>query len=334
VTRGRVVLDRIDSRVLAHNPLGDPSSRALPVYLPPGYDDSKTKRYPTLYLLAGFAGSGPAMLNRSAFGEAIDQRLDRLIGAGAMKPCVVVLPDCMTSFGGSQYLSSRATGRYEEHLAVELVRFVDARYRTLAGASHRGVAGKSSGGYGALVHAMKHPDVFGACASHSGDIGFELGYMPDFPKAATDIGKAGGLVAWMKRFRASPKKSHAQFTTMNVVAMAACYSPHPKLPFGLELPFDVETAEIVPRVWEKWLEQDPLRMLAGHAKALRALRLLYLDAGTKDEFNLHFGARRFAKRARALGVRVVHEEFDDGHMDTSYRYDVSLPKLAAVLSRR
>lgn len=102
----------------------------------------------------------------------------------------------------------------------------------------------------------------------------------------------------------------------------------------MELPFDSYTAEIVPRVWAKWLEKDPLRMLATHAKALRALRLFFVDAGTKDEFNLHLAARRLVKEARSFGVDVEHQEFDDGHMDTGYRYDVSLPKLAAALAKR
>jgi Putative esterase len=333
---GRVVLERVESRVLRGNPLGDPSVRTVPVYLPAGYDDVENakKRYPVIYVLTGFTGSGRALLNVSAFGEAFDARLDRLIGSGAMKPCIVVMPDCMTAYGGSQYVNSRATGRYEDHLAVELVRFVDGKYRTLAERRHRAVAGKSSGGYGALVHAMKHPDVFGAAASHSGDIGFEQCYLPDFGRAATEIGLAGGARAWMEKFRAARRKSHAHHTVLNVIGMATCYSPNPSQPLGCDLPFDLETCELRPSVWRKWLAHDPLQMIKApaHARALRSLRLLFVDAGTRDEYYLHFGARRFVRQAKSLAVRVVHQEFDDGHMDVSYRYDVSLPLVAKAIS--
>ena len=332
VPSGRVVLERVESRVLRGNPLGDPSVRTVPVYLPSGYDEGK-RSYPVIFVLSGFTGSGRMLLNVKPFDEALDQRLDRLIGRGTMKPCIVVMPDCMTALGGSQYLTSRATGRYDEHLSRELVRFVDRRYRTMADCGHRAIVGKSSGGYGALVHAMKHPDVFGAAASHSGDMGFEQCYLADFGRAATEIGLAGGPAAWMMRFRAARKKGHAQHLVLNILAMSSCYSPSPRMPLGLDLPFDLETGEVRQAVWNRWLAHDPLRMIASHARALRSLRLLFVDAGTRDEWNLHLGARRFAKRARALRIPIVHQEFDDGHMDVSYRYDVSLPLVARAISR-
>jgi enterochelin esterase family protein len=327
---GTVVYEVIESRALKNNPLGDPSVRTLPVYLPPGYSTS-TRRYPVIHVLSGFLGAGQSLLNWTFTGEPLDRRLDRLIGDGKMKPCIVVLPDCTTSYGGSQYVNSRGTGRYGDHVTNEIVPRVDRAFRTLEGASHRAVVGKSSGGYGALVHAMARPDLFGAVASHSGDLYFEYGYLPDLPKACTDIGRAGGLANWLEAYRAAPKKSHALITTLNIVAMAACYSPDKG---GLpELPFDVETGRMREKVWERWLSHDPLRILEGRHAALAAMRLVFLDAGSRDEWNLHLGARMFVKRARQLGVRVAHEEFDDGHMDVSYRFDVSLPMIARAISR-
>lgn len=328
--RGTIVYEAIDSRVLAKNPLGDPSVRALPVYLPPGYERG-TRRYPVIHMLSGFLGSGQGLLNWSFTGESIDRRLDRLIGEGAMKPCIVALPDAMTALGGSQFLNSRGTGRYADYFTNEVVTRVDRAFRTLAEPAHRAVMGKSSGGYGALVHAMERPDLFGAVASHSGDLYFEYGYFGDFPKACTDLGAAGGVAPWLAKYRASPKKSHAQITTLNIVAMAACYSPGKD---GTpDLPFDLETGQLREKVWARWLANDPLRILESRHRALRDMRLVYLDAGSRDEWSLHLGARMFAKRARQLGVRVAHEEFDDGHMDVSYRMDVSLPKVSRAIWR-
>ena len=87
-------------------------------------------------------------------------------------------------------------------------------------------------------------------------------------------------------------------------------------------------------VWRRWLELDPLHMLESRGDALRSMRLVYIDCGTKDEWHLHLGARLFARRLRELGIAHEHHEFDDGHMNVSYRYDVSLPKLAAALGAR
>jgi hypothetical protein len=244
----------------------------------------------------------------------------------------VVMPDCITAYGGSQYLNSRATGRYADHLVRELVPYVDRHFRTLPGARHRAVAGKSSGGYGAMIHGMLHPDVFGALACHSGDMCFEYCYLPDFPATCTAMGQAGGPAAWFRKFRAKVKKSHHDVKVLNIVGMTSCYSPDPRKPLGCDFPFDLETGELRPAVWKKWLALDPLRMLPAHARALRGMRLVYLDAGSRDEWNLHIGARIFSSKAAALKIRHVYQEFDDGHMDVQYRYDVSLPLLAKAIS--
>ena len=327
----RVQWDTFTSTVLAGNALGDPITRRLPILLPPGYDAEPDRRYPAIFALTGFTGSGPMLLNDSAWTPNLSERLDRLYAAG-MPPVIVVLPDCFTRLGGSQYLNSSATGRYEDYLTAELVSYVDSHYRTLRGPGSRGVFGKSSGGYGALIMALRHADLFGAVACHSGDAAFDLCYRPDLPKVAGAIEKAGGLEAWFAGFEAKEKKSQSDFEAINIVAMAACYSPNPAAPLGLDLPFDLYTCALRDDVWARWRAWDPLEMLAAHAAALRSLRLLFIDCGTRDEFNLHYGARQVVARLRDLGIPCEHEEFDDGHMNIPYRYNVSLPKLAAALT--
>lgn len=167
--RGRIEFTTVASRVLRGNPLGDPAVRTFPVYLPPGYD-AGTARYPVVLALAGFTGTGRSFLHGSAWGESLDARLDRLLAAGRIGPMIVAMPDCFTRYGGSQYIDSGATGRYGTHLVREVVPHLDRTFRTLPRARHRGLIGKSSGGYGALVHAMKHADAFGAVAAHSADM--------------------------------------------------------------------------------------------------------------------------------------------------------------------
>ena len=328
---GTVALERVESEALRGNAPGDPSTRTVPVYLPPSYATDERRRFPVCYVLSGFTGRGTMLLNDGPWSPPLDRRMDRLIAAGCGE-MILVLPDCFTRYGGSQYLDSSATGRYEEHLIGELVPRVDARYRTLPERAHRGIAGKSSGGYGALIQAMRHPETFGAVASHSGDLYFDYCYRADVPKLCSALQAAGGLEPWLAGFEAAAQKKHDDLTVLNMVAMAACYSPNPATPpFGIDLPCDLETGGFREDVWRRWLAWDPLTVLEERADSLRAMKLVYLDCGTKDEWHLHHGARLFARRLRELGIACEHQEFDDGHMNVSYRYDVSLPKLAAAL---
>src|SRR5262249_8940878 len=158
----------LDSEVLRGNPLGDPTERNLHVYLPPEFDPSR--RYPALLAIVGFSGTGASLFNVDPFGENLAERLDRLILSGRSAPVIVVAPDSFTRLGGNQYINSTATGRYEDYLVREVVPFVEKTYAV----SRWGVFGKSSGGYGSVVLAMRNPDVFAAFADHSGDSNFEL----------------------------------------------------------------------------------------------------------------------------------------------------------------
>jgi S-formylglutathione hydrolase FrmB len=327
-----LIMESFTSRVLADNPLGDPVTRRLPVILPPDYE-SNTKHYPVIYGLTGFTGSGPMMLNISAWQPNLQQRIDRLMADGKLPLAIYVLPDCFTRYGGSQYLNSTAIGRYEDYVIDEIVPHIDRTYRTIAGPEGRGVFGKSSGGYGSIVLGMKHPDVFGAVACHSGDMAFELCYKPDFPKFLNAIQKAGGLEKWWIEFERKFKKESRDVEAVNILAMAAAYSPNPSAqPLPIDFPFGLETCELKPDVWVRWLELDPVQMADRYADNLKQLRLLFIDCGMRDEFNLQFGARIFVRKLKALSVPHEYEEFDDGHMNVQYRYDVSLPKIAGALA--
>jgi enterochelin esterase family protein len=253
-----------------------------------------------------------------------------------MAEAIIVMPDGFTRYGGSQYLNSSATGRYEDHLVREVVPWVDRRYRTIPRPEARAIAGKSSGGYGALVQAMRHPDVWAAVACHSGDMYFPYCYLPDFPKCLDVLARHGGTVErFLRAWQRMPRKADgALFPAINTIAMASCYSPNRRARLGFDLPFDLRTGAIVPAVWRRWLAWDPVQMVARYRRNLRRLRLVYLDCGTRDEYHLQYGARMVARRLRRLGVRLVHEEFPDGHGNVQYRYDRSFTRLSRALARR
>jgi S-formylglutathione hydrolase FrmB len=331
--KGTVRCERIESSVLEGNLPGDPHVRDLFVYLPPGYDQG-SERYPVAWCLSGFTGRGRMLLNDNPWSPGMADRMDALLASGRAKPMILALPDCFTHLGGSQYVNSPALGRYEDHVVLELVPLVDSRYRTLAAREHRGVIGKSSGGYGALMLGMRRPETFGAVACHSGDILFEYCYKRDFGPALRTIRNAGGMETYVRSFRASHRKRHEDIAALNIIAMAAAYSPNTGAPPAFcDLPFDLGTGAVDENVWKRWLQWDPLYLIERHAADLRKLRLLYLDCGREDEFYLELGARCFSKRLVDLGVPHEYEEFEDGHMNISYRMDVSLPKLSHALAR-
>ena len=327
--RGTVRVESFESRILKNNPLNDPHIRNLPVYLPPSYHTSE-RRFPVVYLLSGFTGWGMLNLNENFISESIPQRCDRLISKGKMKEMIIVMPDCITKYGGSQFINSTGTGKYEDHIIKELVPFIDSMYRTIPRFESRAVCGKSSGGYGATVLAMKHPGIFGLMCSTAGDMAFEYCYVPDFPKSLTGLEIYGKGHKAIKHFvtkelnKKQPKKKYF-FDVLNLCGMASCYSPNPSgfktKGYNFDIPFNLETGELDLKIFDKWLLYDPVRMLDKYKDNLKKLKLIFLDAGIYDEFNLHVGARIFCSRLKANEIKYYHEEFPDTHMNISYRYD-------------
>ncbi len=332
--KGVLETQEMHSPALESNPLGDPARRPLMVYLPPGYAEDK-RRYPTVYFLNAFSGSGKTWTNFSPFSVSVPERLDALISVGMLPPVIGVFPDGWTSLGGSQWVNSDAIGRYRDFLAKDVVGFVDRTWRTIPKAAARGVLGHSSGGYGALVMGRYHPEIFSHLSAQSPDAYFEYCYLPDLPKAASALLKAGGAEPWFQDFTRRARETKAKgedFTVMNVLAMAAAYSPKKGEPLNLELPFDANTGKLRLEVWNRWLVHDPVRFVPKFVDTFRKLKTVYIDCGTRDEYNLRWGARMIAEDLKAGSIELVHEEFEDGHTGVNYRFERSLevigPRLA------
>src|SRR3954453_22780432 len=188
---GAVSRITVASEVLKNNMLGDPTVRDVDVYMPAGHDG---QGLPLLVDLVGFTSSGLSPNNWTGFQENMPERLRRLIGEERMPPVVVAFPDCFTRLGGNQYINSASTGAWEDYLLHEMLPEIEQRFGC-GGAGRRGVLGKSSGGYGAITHALRHSDIWSAAACHSGDMGFELCYLPDMPAVSSDIVVSHTLVA-------------------------------------------------------------------------------------------------------------------------------------------
>ena len=321
----------LESVVLAGNALGDPVRRTVAVYTPPGYDSSR--RYPLIMDLVGYTGCGLSHANWKPFGMNLPQRLDCLITTGKMGPVVAVLPDCFTAYGGNQYINSAATGRYMDYLIDEVLGFVEANFSVYRSRENRAVLGKSSGGYGALVHGLRRPDVWGAIACHSGDAYFEYAYLADLPDLLTELTKHGGSVErFLEAIWAKEKLTNKEGMALMLIGMAAHYDPDPETSLGFHLPFDVHTGELDKERWARWLEHDPVRMVEAYADNLRQLKAIFIDCGTEDQYKLLWGARILHSRLRELGIEHEYQEFDDNHSDIDYRMNESLPILFRAIA--
>lgn len=353
---GRVVVLEHVSRVLKGNALGDPHVRKLAVWLPPQYDEGATRgrgrRFPLLVDMVGFTGSGLSHIAWKNFSENVPERAARLVHDQRMGPAIIAFPDCFTALGGNQYVNSSAIGRYADYLTREIIPFIDREFRTLASREHRACFGKSSGGYGAIVHGMKYAEHWGAIADHSGDSYFDFVYYHDWPNTLNELAKyrpkrlapgrvdvrrlergagtgrddgrvRGFLEAVWKKHRVSHAEGHA---IMNL-CMAATYDPDPRAPNGFRLPFNLETGELLPARWKRWLANDPIHMVRRHRRALASLKGIYIDCGSRDQYHIHYGTRILSRELQKAGIRHAYEEFDDTHSDIDYRMDVSLPFL-------
>ena len=330
--RGQIELPTFESKVLAGNVLGDPTLREVLVYLPPSYSSERERRYPLMMILPSYASGHRTLMNYRAWQPDVFERYERLLAAAEVPEAILVVPDTMTRWGGSQFINSAATGRYQDYLVQEVLPFVDRRYRTVPGRERRAVVGRSSGGYGALRLAIDRPEVFSVYGSHAGDCLFEASIRPSFTAAAITIACAGGITRFLERFESRGPRGGGDFELIMTIATAACYSPDLEAPFPhIQLPFDLKTALPIDAVWSRWLAHDPVVLLEDNPRAMTEAAYIFLDAGDRDEHGLQFGAQRLASMLEQRGAAVTHERFEGGHRNTGYRYDRSLPLLFGAL---
>ena len=351
-----IVLDH-ESAILKGNPLRDPHVRKLAVWLPPQYGERK-QRFPVLYDLVGFTGSGLSHVNWKPFGDNVPERAARLQREGKMGAAIFVFPDCFTALGGNQYVNSSAIGAYGDYLTREIVPFVDRHFRTLPSREHRGCFGKSSGGYGAILHAMKYARTWGAVADHSGDAYFDFVYWHDWPNTLNELAKHrlqkrrsgaydargeagrkglaqglddGRIRRFLRHVWSREKLSAGEGHCIMNLCMAATYDPDPRAPNGFRVPFNLESGEPIDERWRKWRAHDPINLVRRYRESLRSLRGIYIDCGWRDQYHIHYGSRILSARLSAAGIKHSYEEFDDNHSDIDYRMDVSLPFLYRAL---
>lgn len=307
---GRVVLDTIYSRGLEGNLLGDAAAQAVAVYLPPAYANSAAQRFPVIYLLPPGDGSSttwtrawPRLFGPRAGVEVMDSAF------ATVKQMIIVMPNGRNRYRASFFINSPVTGAWEDFVVRDVVGHVDAKYRTLADAASRGVAGHSMGGNASILLAMRHPDVFGAVYALSACClagGLEL-----FPDGAWQR-----LLSYRSLDQLDTAFRAGDFPAMMLMAMAAAITPSTKRPpFYADLPYEVVDGALrhVQPAYSKWVASTPLAQVPAREPALRQLRAIRLDYGTLEMQGLVSGNRRFADALAASRIPHVLEVYAGNH---------------------
>jgi len=179
---------------------------------------------------------------------------------------------------------------------------------------------------------MWHPQTFGLVCSTAGDSYFEYSCAPEIAKTFQVLREHGGVQGFCDQFFSKRTRNGRDIAAMMTIAYAQAYSPNPDVPvIAADLPLHPDTGELDPVVWDRWLACDPVNMVAEHAAALRSLQMLYLDAGTRDEWYLDLGQRILASRLDDHDVAYRLEEFSGGHMNIDHRIAVSLRRISESL---
>lgn len=295
---------RISSEALKGNLLGDPHERGLVVLLPPSYFSEPGRQFPAVYLLHGLGSRkdghlGAIPVLEAAFKEMKADRLSEMILVGV---------DGTTSLGGSYYAKSPTIGNFEEYVTRELVAFVEQRFRALPSSTGRAVAGFSMGGHGALKLVMKHPGIFSAAASLSGSP-MSIRYRKNIYKDALKNRRRARSLEELTALY----PYETSWSTAAAYAKGAAFSPNPRRPpLFLDLPFESKGSDLEDPVWQLWWDDDPLSLVAGHQKALRALNLLYLDHGDNETA---LGTEDFDRELTRYGIGHTHYIFRGDHSD-------------------
>ena len=274
----RYVADAITSPALAGNLLGDPDTRPMWVWLPPSYDTSPNRRYPTLYLLHGFTGDHNQFKQGRLLKLNISDMASGLIEKGLIAELIVVMPHAANVYGGSFYARNRVTGDYRTYIGRDLVQYIDSKYRTIPHRDHRSIAGNSMGANGALSLAMEYPDTFGAVAamSPSADLAVPPNALDEFIKSNPETLDKPTLAHTSQDLSALLSGN----VSVNVFyGRAAAISPNPDSPpFYVDLPLKYPEKRVVPAVWKKWLDQDMVSQIERHGGNLKKTDI-FIDIG-------------------------------------------------------
>ncbi|WP_339880633.1 alpha/beta hydrolase-fold protein [uncultured Algoriphagus sp.] len=306
--KGEIRVDSVYSAFL-ENDFGEATTRKISVYLPPGYGES-TKKYPVIYFLHGFTGTHEM--------RGMKDILDYAIESKRIRPFILVIPNELTTYGGSFYSNSEYFGNWEDFTAIDLVSYVDKNYRTIAAKESRGITGHSMGGYGAIKLAMHHPDIFNTVYAIS-------------PGALTIVREYGPNSDTFKELSTIKTLDELSKTYFGSVMMAfgRSWSPNPnKAPFYCDFPFEYQGDELIVHqdVLEKWYANMPVHMIDDNLENLQKLKAIKMDWGRNAGDRFTIQCKMFSQRLENVGIAHFAEEYIGTHTSGIYTNDGRIPQ--------
>jgi hypothetical protein len=295
----QVVVQQLRGESLSHSLIGTDPARKVVVYLPAGYE-STTQRYPVIYYLP----NPLAKFDVDSYRGQVRGLLDRAMAAGQIGKLILVAVDMATQLGCSWYVNSPVTGNWEDFMIRELVPYVDANFRTLAGRDSRGILGDFMGGYGAIRFGMTHPEVFGSVYGlhpvGTGSGVFTMYSRPDWKLLAH--------IKSMDELKNSP--FGVIFTSIFQASVPDVNRP--PLYIDLQAHAVGDTVEIDSAVTERLRDNFLLETMIGkYADNLKSLRGLRFDWARNDGNQDHVYANQaFTHKLNEFGIRHEAEEYN------------------------
>ncbi|MGB7055371.1 MAG: alpha/beta hydrolase-fold protein, partial [bacterium] len=280
-------------------------TRFVQVYLPEGYNPTGSIDYPVINFLHGAKdGIDPGYANHLSYPFMIGI-LDELIGNGIIHPVIVAKPNSQCApYLISWHTNSILNGPWEYYTYISLVNFVEGNYRAISDPEYRFAMGHSAGGHGVLKVALKHLDMFSALATHSGS-GFDI-----------DVMLMSALPLLLAEYPEGPPyiwNPTRGFISASCFSLAGAFSPNlTNPPFYVNLPLDA-FANIIPSVWDLWLDQSPPNIAATVTPG--DCPRMYFDCGMQDELGAAPQNVSVHNHFVSLGIDHVFQPYTGGHFN-------------------
>ncbi|MEB2775336.1 alpha/beta hydrolase-fold protein [Algoriphagus sp. D3-2-R+10] len=307
-TGGEIRVDSLYSTFL-ENDFGETTTREISVYLPPTYEEGET-RYPVIYFLHGFTGTHEM--------SGMKEILDYAIVSKRIRPFILVIPNQLTTYGGSFYSNSEYFGDWEDFTAFDLVSYVDKKYRTIPTKESRGITGHSMGGYGAIKLAMHHPEIFNTVYAIS----------PGALTIVREYGPNSDTFKELSTINTFEELGKTYFGSV-MVAFARSWSPNPdKPPFFCDFPFEYKGNQLIvhENVLKKWYANMPVHMIDDNLENLQKLKAIKLDWGRNAGERFTIQCKMFSQRLENVGVEHFAEEYIGTHVSGIYTKEGRIPQ--------
>jgi S-formylglutathione hydrolase FrmB len=300
----RLEVLQFESRALKNNPLHDPTSRPVPVFLPA--QATNGVRLPVVYYLPGYGNSTERFIRESNVWLKFTQKI-----ADEVSPVVIVMVDGKTRWGGSQFLNSAAQGNYEDYVCDEIVPAVESQHPAPAQGVRRIIAGHSSGGFGALRLGMAHHRLFDAVIAMSPDSDFPTTHFPLVKISAV----SNAPLEEIKKIAAGELPLPTNGDLTYALGLSAAYAPRGALHRGeFEWLYDAH-GNFREAVWQRWLNNDPLTIVKNHQDAFAPNQAIYLEGAAQDDFLANIGARKIFEVLKTGPARCTFYEPPGHHSD-------------------